>query len=80
MKREGLSDARVASITTKEYVFPVHFTERYIKSWKSATDEWLNAICCSSLLFGIFITKWCVEFSVIFFGKGKIEKYLIFLL
>ena len=45
MKHEELSDARVASITEKEYGFTVHFLNRFIKSWKSISDEWLNAIC-----------------------------------
>ena len=56
-KRRELSDLRVASINNKEYGFAVHLLQRLIKSWKSMSDEWLNAICWSSLLFGIFITK-----------------------
>ena len=45
LKREGLSDPRVVSITEKEYGFPVLFLHRFIKSLKSISDEWLNAIC-----------------------------------
>ena len=37
------------------------------------SDEWLNAIFWSSCLFGIFIIKYCVEFSVIFFGAAKYD-------
>ena len=37
----------------------------------SMSDEWLNAIYWSSPLFGIFIMKQCVEFSLIFLGKAK---------
>ena len=32
LKREGLSEARVASITKKEYGFTVHVLQRFIKS------------------------------------------------
>ena len=35
LKREGLPDGRVASITKKEYGFTVHFNI-------SISDEWLN--------------------------------------
>ena len=38
LKRKGLSDARGASITKKEY-------DIAIKSLKSISDQWLNAIC-----------------------------------
>ena len=57
MKREGLSDARVASIAKKEYGFSVHFLYKFIKSWKAVSDEWLNAICESFCLFEIFIIR-----------------------
>ena len=52
-----LTNARVVLITKKEYGFGVHLLQKFIKSWKSLSDEWLNAICWSSLLLGIFITK-----------------------
>ena len=39
LKREGLSDARLASITTKEYGFAVHFLEKLKKSLKSISGE-----------------------------------------
>ena len=39
LKRKGLSDATVASITKKEYGFAVHFLERFIKSLKSISEE-----------------------------------------
>ena len=32
LKREGLFDARVSSITKKEYDYAVHFSDRSIKS------------------------------------------------
>ena len=57
MKHEELSDTRVLSITKTESGFAVHFIYRFIKPWKSISDEWLNAICWSSLLIGIFQTK-----------------------
>ena len=40
------------------------------KGLKSITNEWLNANCQSSPLFGIFI-KGYLEFSLIFFGTAK---------
>ena len=39
LKREGLPDARVASIAKQEYGFAVHFLQRFIKSLKSISDE-----------------------------------------
>ena len=39
LKREGYSDARVASITHKEYDFAVLFSKRFIKSIKLISDE-----------------------------------------
>ena len=39
LKGEGLSNARVASITKKEYGLAVRFLERFIKSPKSIFDE-----------------------------------------
>ena len=44
-----------------------------MKSWKSMSDEWLNATLWSSCLFGTFIIKYCVERSVIFFGAAKYD-------
>ena len=35
------------------------------------SDEWLSAICWSSLLFGSFMTKKWVEFSLTSFGTLK---------
>ena len=40
------------------------------KGLKSISNEWLNANCQSSPLFGIFI-KGYLEFSLIFFGTAK---------
>ena len=47
LKHKGLSDARVASITKKEYGFAVNFLKKFVKFLKSISDEWLNAICWS---------------------------------
>ena len=71
MKREGLSDARVASITKKVYSFAVHSLYRFRKSLKWISDEWWNAVCWSYRLFGIFIIKHCEEFSPILFETAK---------
>ena len=45
LKSKGFSDARVASITKKEYNFEADFSERLIKSLTSVSDAWLNPIC-----------------------------------
>ena len=45
VKREELFDARVVSITEKQYGFEVHVLQKFIKSWKSISDKRLNAIC-----------------------------------
>ena len=42
IKRKGFSDARVISITKKDYVFPVHFLLRFITTSWPKSDEWLN--------------------------------------
>ena len=57
LKRKGLSNARVVSMTKTEHGFAVHFLYRFIKSWKSTFDEWINAVCWSFYLFGLFIIK-----------------------
>ena len=51
LKRKGLSDTRVGSITKKENGFALHFSYRFTKSGKSISDEWLNAIGWSSCFF-----------------------------
>ena len=45
LKLKGLSDARVVSITGKEYGFAVNFLKRFIRSSYSISDESLNKIC-----------------------------------
>ena len=52
-------------------VFAVHFLQRFMKSLKSVSDKWLNVICWGSCLFGIFIWKKCVQFSLTPFATGK---------
>ena len=44
LKCKGLSDGRAVSITKNEYGSAVEFLWRFIKSWKSISDESLNAI------------------------------------
>ena len=39
MKREGLSDAGVASVAKKDNGFAVHFLKRFIKYLKSISYE-----------------------------------------
>ena len=43
-KRKGLSDARVASFTKKEYDFAVHFLQIFINLLMSISDEWLISV------------------------------------
>ena len=50
------TDGREASIANT-YDFGKYFLYRFTKSLKSISDEWLDAICWSSCLFGIFIIK-----------------------
>ena len=57
LKRKALSDARVVSITKREYGFPVKFLEILVKSFKSIFDEWLNGICWNHGLLRVFIRK-----------------------
>ena len=66
MKREGYSDARVASITNKEYDFAVLFSKRFIKSIKLISDEWLNAICFRCRFFRAFM-------RAIIFWRSKVR-------
>ena len=44
-----------------------------MKTFRSITDEWFNSVCESSLLFGIFMIKKCVEFSLTSFGTLKYD-------
>ena len=39
LKRKGLSDVRVASLTKIEYGLAVHFLPQFIKSLMSTSDE-----------------------------------------
>ena len=67
MKLEGLSAARVASVTKKENGLAEHFLERFIKFLNSRSDEWLYTICWSSL------SKKCIVFSLTCFGNSQYE-------
>ena len=58
----------VVSLTKKECGFALCFLKIFIKSLKSMSDEWFNAICWISLLFGIFIIKKYVVLSLTCFG------------
>ena len=44
LKCKELSDRRVVSITKREYGSTVDFLKRFIKSWKSISDEWLECL------------------------------------
>ena len=57
LKRKELSDGRVVSISKKEHGSAIHFLQRLIKSQKSISDEFWDAICLSCHLFGIFMIK-----------------------
>ena len=70
---KGLSDASVVSLTKKEYGLAVHSLWILMKSLVLISDEWFNAICWSSLLFGIFMIKKWVEFSLTSFGTLKYD-------
>ena len=64
-KRKGLFDARLLYI--REYINTVLYLKRFLRSVKPMSDEWLDTTCWNCRLFRIFMIKWCVEFSVIFF-------------
>ena len=55
LKRKPLSEAKIVSVTKKEYDFSTFFVMIEIKSLKSMSDEWLNAVSWGSCLPGIFI-------------------------
>ena len=59
------------SLAKQEYSSAVHFLQIFIKSLKPTSEEWFIAVCWSSLLFGIFIIKKCVVFSITSFGTLK---------
>ena len=44
-----------------------------MKSSELMSDEWFSAICWSSLLFGIFMIKKLVKFSLTSFGTFKYD-------
>ena len=69
----GLSDASVASLTKKEYGSAVHLLKILMKSLKSMSDEWFNAIFQSSISFEIFLMKKWVELSLKPFGTLKYD-------
>ena len=70
---KGLSDARVASSTKKEYHSAVHFLQILLKSLEIMSDDRFSAICWISFLFGMFIMEKWVEFSLTFFGTLKYD-------
>ena len=79
----GLSGERVVSMTKNEYRSTVRFLYKLLKLLKSISDEWLIAVFWSSQLFGIFMIKKCVVFSLISFDREKYDcdehqrKYLV---
>ena len=54
---KGLSDVSVVSLTKKDYGSAVYFLKILMKSLELISDEWLRAICWSTLLFGTFMIK-----------------------
>ena len=59
-----LFDGSVVSLTKKEYSLPVHYLWILMRSLVFISDEWLNAVCWTSLLLGIFMIKKWVVFSL----------------
>ena len=57
LKHKELLDAKVVSVTKKEYGFAVHFLKRFINTIKSVSDELLSTICWKTSLFRIFVRK-----------------------
>ena len=54
---KGLSDVSVVSLTKKDYGSAVYLLKILMKSLELISDEWLSAICWSTLLFGTFMIK-----------------------
>ena len=73
LNRKGSFDESVVSLTKNEYGAVVHFLKILAKSLVLISDEWFVAICWSSFLFGIFIIKKCVVFSLTSFGTLKYD-------
>ena len=54
---EYWTDKQKCLYVWKKYGLAEHFLYRFIKSWKSISNEWLDPICRSSCLFGDCIIK-----------------------
>ena len=63
-----LFDVSVVSLTKNEYGLAVHFLYILAKSLVLMSDEWFIANCWSSLLFGVFMIKRWLVFSLTSFG------------
>ena len=70
---KGSFDASVVSLTKKEYGSVVYFFWILSKLLVLILDEWFNAICWISFLFGIFAIKKGVVFSLTSIGTLKYE-------
>ena len=68
LKRKGLSDAVVPSATKKEYGFAVQFLQRFIKSLKSISNEWLYTVC-SSYYWTMFFIIMYISNHIIKYGQ-----------
>ena len=66
-----MCDGKVVSLTKQRIWFSSTFLYIFIKSLKWISDEWFDAVYWSSLLFGLFMTKRWVEFSLTSFGTLK---------
>ena len=62
---------QVVSFTKNEYVSLVKSLWSFIKSLKSISDYWFDAISWSSLLLEIFMINQCLRFFLIVLGTSK---------
>ena len=70
LKREGLSDARVLSITNKTWFFNPFFVK--IHKVSKANIWWMIKFNILKVFFrGYFIIRLSAEFSLVFFGTAK---------
>ena len=70
-KPKALSDGRVVSMTKNGSA--IHFLYSLLNSSKLISAEWLVAISWSSLLFGMFMKKKCVVFTLTSFATWKYD-------
>ena len=73
LKHKGLSDAKVLSITKKEYSFAVNFFWRIYKAFKVNIQSIIKCNLLNLLLAWNLCNKKCIQLSVTSFGILKLD-------